>query len=168
MRHARQHGKPAKRPRLRPEFGEVEIVVGRRVEVNQRRDEPCAINPRHLRHRLPGRALANRAVETHDRCERTRLQFEGDRTQRTIAHPEDRRRLIIDERFAPQGPPHERQVASHTAGLARFETVKKIALLEKEFSVEGGELTPTLKIKRRVIDEKYKAVIDRMYADDDQ
>ena len=62
----------------------------------------------------------------------------------------------------------ERQVASHTTGLARFETVKKVALLEKEFSVEGGELTPTLKVKRRVIDEKYKAVIDRMYADDDQ
>ena len=62
----------------------------------------------------------------------------------------------------------ERQVASHTSGLARYETVKRVALLEREFSVEGGELTPTLKIKRRVIDEKYKPVIDRMYADEGQ
>jgi long-chain acyl-CoA synthetase len=57
----------------------------------------------------------------------------------------------------------ERQVASHTKGLARFETVKRIALLENEFSVDSGELTPTLKIKRRVVDEKYKDVIDQLY-----
>lgn len=57
----------------------------------------------------------------------------------------------------------ERQVAIATAELARFETVKKIALLENEFTVAGGELTPTLKVKRRVIDEKYKAIIDEMY-----
>jgi long-chain acyl-CoA synthetase len=60
----------------------------------------------------------------------------------------------------------ERQVASHTNKLARFETVKKIALLENEFSVDRGELTPTLKIKRRVIDEKYKDLIDRLYSED--
>jgi long-chain acyl-CoA synthetase len=59
----------------------------------------------------------------------------------------------------------ERQVAEATAGLARYETVKKVALLEKELSVEGGELTPTLKVKRRVVDEKYKHIIDRIYAD---
>ena len=55
-------------------------------------------------------------------------------------------------------------VASVTEGLAKFETVKKIALLEKELSVDGGELTPTMKMKRRVIDTKYKDVIDKMYA----
>lgn len=59
----------------------------------------------------------------------------------------------------------ERQVASVTKGLAKFETVKKIALLDKELSVEGGELTPTMKMKRRVIDTKYKDVIDKIYAD---
>lgn len=57
----------------------------------------------------------------------------------------------------------ERQIASATKGLARFETVKKFALLEREFSADGGELTPTLKVKRRVIGEKYKDVIDRFY-----
>jgi long-chain acyl-CoA synthetase len=57
----------------------------------------------------------------------------------------------------------ERQVEETTQGLAQFESVKKIALMENEFTVEGGELTPTLKIKRRVIDEKYKDVIDGIY-----
>lgn len=57
----------------------------------------------------------------------------------------------------------ERQVASATAGLARFETVKKIALLDKELTVESGELTPTMKLKRRVIEQKYKAIIDGLY-----
>ncbi|MDI1241597.1 MAG: AMP-dependent synthetase/ligase, partial [bacterium] len=58
----------------------------------------------------------------------------------------------------------ERQVATATKGLAKYETVKKIALLEKELSVDGGELTPTMKMKRRVIDTKYKDIIDRIYA----
>jgi long-chain acyl-CoA synthetase len=57
----------------------------------------------------------------------------------------------------------ERQVAAATRGLARYETVKKIALLENELTVDGGELTPTLKVKRRVVDQKYKDIIDRMY-----
>jgi long-chain acyl-CoA synthetase len=59
----------------------------------------------------------------------------------------------------------ERQVASVTKGIARFESVKKFLLLDREFSIESGELTPTLKIKRRVIDEKYKDLIDRLYAE---
>jgi long-chain acyl-CoA synthetase len=59
----------------------------------------------------------------------------------------------------------ERQVASATQGLAKFETVKKIALLENEFTIDGGELTPTMKLKRRVIDEKYKDVIDEIYTE---
>jgi long-chain acyl-CoA synthetase len=59
----------------------------------------------------------------------------------------------------------ERQVAELTAELAQYEKVKRIALLENELSVEGGELTPTLKVKRRVVDEKYKDVIDKIYAE---
>jgi long-chain acyl-CoA synthetase len=59
----------------------------------------------------------------------------------------------------------ERQVAALTKDLSQYEKVKKIALLEKELTVEGGELTPTLKVKRRVVDEKYRDVIERIYAD---
>ena len=48
---------------------------------------------------------------------------------------------------------------------AKYERIKKIALLENEFTIEGGELTPTLKVKRRVIDEKYRDVIEKLYAE---
>lgn len=59
----------------------------------------------------------------------------------------------------------ERQIAGLTPDLAQYERVKKVGLLENEFTIEGGELTPTLKVKRRVIDEKYRSVIDQLYAE---
>ncbi|MFI5239145.1 MAG: hypothetical protein ACHQQP_04995, partial [Gemmatimonadales bacterium] len=58
-----------------------------------------------------------------------------------------------------------RETLSGLADLASFETPKKIALLPEEFSVDRGELTPTLKVKRRVIDQHYKSVIDAIYAE---
>ena len=57
----------------------------------------------------------------------------------------------------------QRQIDALTPNLAKYERIKKIALLENEFTIEGGELTPTLKVKRRVIDEKYRDVIERLY-----
>ena len=59
----------------------------------------------------------------------------------------------------------ERQITGLTTDLAQYERVKKVALLENELTIEGGELTPTLKVKRRVIDEKYQKVIDALYAE---
>ncbi len=59
----------------------------------------------------------------------------------------------------------ERQIAGLSLDLAQYERVKKVGLLENEFTIEGGELTPTLKVKRRVIDEKYRSVIDQIYDD---
>lgn len=56
-----------------------------------------------------------------------------------------------------------KEVDRVTPGLAPFEKIKKIALLENEFTIESGEITPTLKVKRRVIDEKYKHIIDELY-----
>jgi long-chain acyl-CoA synthetase len=57
----------------------------------------------------------------------------------------------------------EKEVLGALDGLASFETPKKVALLEHDFSVDSGELTPTLKVKRRVIDTHYKERIDRLY-----
>ncbi len=57
----------------------------------------------------------------------------------------------------------QRQIERLTPNLARYEKIKKVALLENEFTIEGGELTPTLKVKRRVIDEKYRDVIEKLY-----
>jgi long-chain acyl-CoA synthetase len=58
-----------------------------------------------------------------------------------------------------------RQIAALTTDLAQYERVKKVALLEDELTIESGELTPTLKVKRRVVDEKYRDVIDALYAE---
>jgi long-chain acyl-CoA synthetase len=57
----------------------------------------------------------------------------------------------------------EREVRGELKGLAQFEMPKRIGLLEHDFSIERGELTPTLKVKRRVIDKTYKSVIDALY-----
>jgi long-chain acyl-CoA synthetase len=48
-------------------------------------------------------------------------------------------------------------------GLARFETVKHFAVLPTDFTVDGGELTPSLKVKRKVVETRYKAVLDGFY-----
>jgi long-chain acyl-CoA synthetase len=58
---------------------------------------------------------------------------------------------------------YDRTIRELTAHLAQFERIKKIALLPREFTLEAGELTPTLKVKRRVVEQKYKEMIDRLY-----
>ncbi len=55
------------------------------------------------------------------------------------------------------------EVIIRCSELAQFEKVKKIALLGKPFSLEAGDLTPTLKVKRRTVVEKYVHKIDEMY-----
>ncbi|MDQ3804472.1 MAG: hypothetical protein M3416_11645, partial [Acidobacteriota bacterium] len=57
----------------------------------------------------------------------------------------------------------QRDVIELTRPLADYERVRRVALLPDEFSIDGGELTPTLKVKRRVIDEKYGALINELY-----
>ena len=57
----------------------------------------------------------------------------------------------------------QRDVTMITAHLADYERVRRVALLPEEFSIDRGELTPTLKVKRRVIDERYGQLIDELY-----
>jgi len=49
------------------------------------------------------------------------------------------------------------------ATLSSWETIKRFALLEEDFTIQGGELTPTLKVKRKVVEEKRKATIEKLY-----
>ena len=76
--------------------------------------------------------------------------------------PKSRSELCHDPRIIDL---FERQIEKVTPHLAKYEKVKRIALLENELTIEGGELTPTLKVKRRVIDEKYRDVIEQLYAE---
>ena len=57
----------------------------------------------------------------------------------------------------------QREVTALTSDLADYERVRRVILLPEEFSIDGGEMTPTLKIKRSVIDEKYGALINELY-----
>jgi long-chain acyl-CoA synthetase len=60
----------------------------------------------------------------------------------------------------------EEAIAAELKDLASYERPKKIALLEHEFSIQNGLLTPTLKVKRRVIQDRLKDVIDELYGDE--
>jgi long-chain acyl-CoA synthetase len=55
-------------------------------------------------------------------------------------------------------------VVKLTAGLADFERIRRVALLPEELTIDNGELTPTLKVKRRVVDKKFGALIDELYS----
>lgn len=54
-------------------------------------------------------------------------------------------------------------VAQTNDSLASFETIKNFSILSEDFTVESGELTPSLKVKRKVCDSKYKDVLDSLY-----
>jgi long-chain acyl-CoA synthetase len=49
------------------------------------------------------------------------------------------------------------------ATRAPFEQIKRFALIPSEFTIESGEVTPTMKVKRRVVEERWRAVIERLY-----
>jgi long-chain acyl-CoA synthetase len=57
----------------------------------------------------------------------------------------------------------EREVMANLRDLASYETPKRLSLLAEDFSVDAGEITPTLKVKRRVVEQKYAAQIDALY-----
>jgi long-chain acyl-CoA synthetase len=59
----------------------------------------------------------------------------------------------------------EGEVQRLTAHLAQYETIKRFALLPEDFTFDNGSLTFTLKLKRRVVDQKYRDLIESLYAD---
>lgn len=73
---------------------------------------------------------------------------------------------LTGDDFAKSPQIHEaiwKHVASVNEGLASYETVKKIFVVPEEFSIENGQMTPTLKIKRNVVEQVYQADIDALY-----
>ncbi len=59
----------------------------------------------------------------------------------------------------------EAEIDRATPNLASYEKVKKIALLDREFTIADGEITPTFKIKRNIVEKKYKDLIDALYVE---
>jgi long-chain acyl-CoA synthetase len=60
----------------------------------------------------------------------------------------------------------EQEAKKHLRDLAQFEVPKKFLILPKEFTIEGGELTPKMSVKRKVVEQKYRSQIDQLYGDD--
>jgi long-chain acyl-CoA synthetase len=58
----------------------------------------------------------------------------------------------------------QQDVVKLTSSLVDYERIRKVGLLPNEFSIDGGELTPTLKVKRKVIDERYGDLIEDLYS----
>ncbi len=60
----------------------------------------------------------------------------------------------------------ESEVDRRTPDLSSYEKIKKIALLNREFEIEKEEITPTLKVKRNIVEKKYKDLIDALYKEE--
>ena len=76
---------------------------------------------------------------------------------------EDRAALVRNDKVNGE---YRRLIEQVNQGLAHYETMKKITIVPDEWSVDSGELTPSMKMKRRVVEEKYKGVIEGMYRGD--
>jgi long-chain acyl-CoA synthetase len=59
----------------------------------------------------------------------------------------------------------ESEIDRMTPSLASYEKVKKIVLLDREFEIDKGEITPSMKVKRNIVEDKYSKEINKLYAD---
>jgi long-chain acyl-CoA synthetase len=75
----------------------------------------------------------------------------------------DRKDLVKQERVVAR---YQRIVSEVNATLAPYETIKRIALVPDEWTVETDELTPSMKLKRRVVEKKYAAELAAFYKDE--
>ena len=75
----------------------------------------------------------------------------------------DRKDLVRKERVVAR---YQRIVDEVNATLAPYETIKRLAVVAEEWSIEGDELTPSMKLKRRVVEHKYAAEIAAFYQDE--
>ena len=62
----------------------------------------------------------------------------------------------------------EAEVSKYSSEFKGFERIKKIALTAEDFTTQNEMLTPSLKVKRRVVNQKYGSIIDRLYAEADK
>ena len=77
--------------------------------------------------------------------------------------PDSRHELVVHESVIAL---YDEVVKAANSGLANFETIKRFRLVAEEWTQESGELTPSMKLKRRVIADRYAAVISELYADE--
>jgi long-chain acyl-CoA synthetase len=89
-------------------------------------------------------------------------------------NPEEAARLATKENIVFNNPAEllenkkfldivQKHVDERNAHLAKYESIKSIRIVKNDFSQDGGELTPSLKLKRKVVLQKYNDLIDDMY-----
>jgi long-chain acyl-CoA synthetase len=59
-----------------------------------------------------------------------------------------------------------REAAANTEDLAAYEQIHRVAVLPRDLTIEDGELSPTLKVKRRIVEQRYVALIEQAYGED--
>ena len=94
--------------------------------------------------------LVPNAVTVSARAQEQGIRFAS--TQEMVKHPWVR--ALVDS-----------EVKRLTTHLAQWETIKRFALLPEDFTFDNGSLTFTMKLKRRVVEQQYRGVIDQLYAD---
>ena len=77
---------------------------------------------------------------------------------------DDRNQLVKNEKVIQI---YQNEMDRFNKNLDRQEKIRRFALLPRDFTIEDDEITPSLKVKRKVIDRKYKDIIDELYADED-
>lgn len=124
-----------------------------------------------------GKNIAPQFVENTVKTSRYILQIivVGDKRKfpsaLVVPNMENLRRFAAEHQIAGQDIYHhplvieevQRDIERLSENLAPFEKIKRIVLLQNEFTIESGELTPSLKIKRNVVEKKYRELIDSLY-----
>lgn len=88
-----------------------------------------------------------------------------------VLSPEELEKFVKEQGIltgdGPRGPQPEGRRAGRPEGKntqsQSYARIKKFAVLPHDFSQDGGELTPTLKVKRKVVAEKYRKVLEELY-----
>jgi long-subunit acyl-CoA synthetase (AMP-forming) len=111
------------------------------------------ISPQNIENALKGSRYVSQALVVGDRLPYvSALLVLDEREVSRAAHGESETRALI-----------ERVVADVNRDLGRVEQVKRFAILDRDFAGELGELTPTLKLRRRVCEEHFRDVIESLY-----
>jgi long-chain acyl-CoA synthetase len=79
--------------------------------------------------------------------------------------PEEPKALAADPRLRQHL--HEAIEREVNPRLARFETIKRFAVLAEDFTIAGGELTPSMKVRRQVVEARHQALIESLYVEDE-
>ncbi|MGH9315302.1 MAG: AMP-dependent synthetase/ligase [Vicinamibacterales bacterium] len=113
-------------------------LVGEAVLIGDRRKYPAALI-------VPDFAILERRLRDLDRPPASREELAGRADVRAL---------------------YQELVDALNRELAQFERIKRVAILPREFTIESGELTPTLKVKRKVVEERYRDTIANLYSDE--